>query len=443
LTVNENNVAFGSDGQSIIAFDINTGIQQWSFQPGPSQGAALLDPATQGGLAAVELADFNGEGVANPTALVSFDPTGAVTSTPFSASASTVSYFDPSTLLAMNTAGQGERVSALVASASDAAWFEGGNQKDQLAAPPASLSCVPATVVRAQSTTCEIKVSGAAPGAKITLSGWSFTDGTNTVTSTNATSSWPGKIVTSGTVSAKVSINGRPPVTVSATLTVTPRTDFAFTAVNPVQLQGNTLNCNGKIKILNSPPQDNGGTGDFLGFFCVVEAFSFGFDGITDNGPNNGYGYITKAFSQNQDGTPTTFQYIIVSDLLDSSSQFYRAQCGNFDPQSNPNGFISGLQLKTNSFDHEEGPVLSHWTNYVQAQNNPSNNIGLVLEGQIAVPGVDEAGFRVQINSVTSIAELTIAQITMEQPCGGDVRRDSSQSCTFFGNINFNNQLCN
>jgi hypothetical protein len=112
LTVNENNVAFGSDGQSIIAFDVNTGIQQRSFQPGQSQGAALIAPATQGGLAAVQLADFDGSADANPNAILSFDSTGALSPTPFSGSASTVGYLDTDELLAVAGSGQGEKLTA-------------------------------------------------------------------------------------------------------------------------------------------------------------------------------------------------------------------------------------------------------------------------------------------------------------------------------------------
>ena len=53
------------------------------------------------------------------------------------------------------------------------------------APPMPTLSCSPATLTRAQSTTCSVTASGTA-----TYSGWKFSDGSNTVTSTNTSSSW-------------------------------------------------------------------------------------------------------------------------------------------------------------------------------------------------------------------------------------------------------------
>jgi IPT/TIG domain len=50
-----------------------------------------------------------------------------LTSTPFSGGASTISYFDPSTLLAMNNAGQGEMVCASASLDLSAAWDEEGD----------------------------------------------------------------------------------------------------------------------------------------------------------------------------------------------------------------------------------------------------------------------------------------------------------------------------
>jgi outer membrane protein assembly factor BamB len=111
LVLGGSNTAFGSDGQSIVAFDVNTGMQLWSFEPSGFQGVALLGATTQPGLAAVQLADFQGEFDASPNALLSFDSAGAVNPITFAASTANVTYFDANTLLAI-TSSVGEMVSA-------------------------------------------------------------------------------------------------------------------------------------------------------------------------------------------------------------------------------------------------------------------------------------------------------------------------------------------
>ena len=83
--------------------------------------------------------------------------------------------------------------------------------------PMPTLACSPASLTRAQSTTCTVTASGTA-----TYSGWKFTDGTNTVSSANSTSSWAGTVVTSGTVSVNVTVNGSAAVPISASITVNP-----------------------------------------------------------------------------------------------------------------------------------------------------------------------------------------------------------------------------
>jgi len=71
---------------------------------------------------------------------------------------------------------------------------------------------------------------------------------------------------------------------------------------------------------------------------------------------------------------------VISPDLQNTSSAFYKAQCGNYNATTHPNGFISGSNLLTNTNRHESGTIQSHYENYVTAQNNPSNNLGTVAE---------------------------------------------------------------
>ncbi len=120
------------------------------------------------------------------------------------------------------------------------------------------------------------------------------------------------------------------------------------------------------------------------------------------------------------------------SDLLGGTT-FYNAQCGNYS-SSNSGGFIAGSQLKQNVFDHEGGSVFSHWSEYRDAQNNPSNNIGTVLETTTAPPGSTGATFA---QNAANAAAQRIGQAVSNEPCGGYVNNDSSQGCATCGNINY------
>ena len=284
----------------------------------------------------------------------------------------------------------------------------------------AKLTCT-TSVTRAGTATCTVTPSG------ITVSNWKFTDGTNTVTRTTNTGSltWSATMVTSGTVS--VTPAGASSLT--ASISVNSRTQFAFTAVNPTQVLANSITCyGGMTQTLPSPPVNNG----LVGFSCADMAYSFTFATISDGGPNNGYEYVTSA-SNASGGLPTKYEYIVVSDAFNTSSSFYTHQCGNYSA-SNSLGFIAGSQLKQNIFDHEQGSVLSHWTEYRDAQNNNSNNVGTVLEAAIGAPGSSGSTFAQQQSDA---AMQRIAQAVMQEPCGGTVNKDSSQSCAYCGIINF------
>jgi hypothetical protein len=127
--------------------------------------------------------------------------------------------------------------------------------------------------------------------------------------------------------------------------------------------------------------------------------------------------------------------YVVVTDLL-SATTFYNAQCGNYS-SSNSAGYIAGSQLKQNVLDYEQGSVLSHWTEYRDAQNNSSNNVGMVLEAITAPPGTTQTTY---VNSLTTEgqnAQNRIEAAVGNEPCGGDPTKDSSQSCATCGAINY------
>lgn len=225
---------------------------------------------------------------------------------------------------------------------------------------------------------------------------------------------------------------------INADITVNPRTNFAFTAVSPTQLMGpplpTSITCsNGKTQDVVSPPNPT----SVKGATCADLTFSFiTAPPITDNGPNNGYQYVTSVSDVNGSQT-TQFPFIVVPDLL-SSTTFYNKQCGNYS-STNSSGFIAGSQLKQNVFDHEQGSVLSHWTQYRDAQNNPSNNVGTVLEAMTAPPGTSQKTFGGNLTNAGVAAQNTItAAAGNEAPlCNGDPTKDTNQSCAACGGINY------
>jgi hypothetical protein len=231
------------------------------------------------------------------------------------------------------------------------------------------LSCT-SPVTRDGITTCTV--------TGVTVAGWKFEDGSgSSVTrSTNTTSlTWSGAMVTSGTVSVTVSGITNP---LTANVTVNPRTNFAFTAAQP-QKEGNPYTCvsaGGSEAIeVNNPPQSQNGS-DAIGKYCDIEDASYEPASISDDGPNNGYSYVLSATNN------ASFHWIIAPDAENSSTDFYQAQCGNYNPSTNA-GFISGVQLDANTVRHESGTVHGHYGNYVTIQNNSNNNVGTGLESAV------------------------------------------------------------
>jgi hypothetical protein len=294
--------------------------------------------------------------------------------------------------------------------------------------PMPTLSCSPASLTRAASTTCTVTASGTA-----SYSGWKFADGTNTVTSANSTASWAGTIVTSGTVSVNVSVNGTAAVPISASLTAKPRTGFAFSAVTPQQ-EPDPFAGNGCTIGVPSPPTSSG---DAVGKFCLAERFTVRTAPQITSGPNTGFSYVSSVTNSDSNGT-TAYYWIMSPDLQTITSAFYKAQCGNFNAQTHPNGFISGANLNANTTRHESGSVQSHYQNYVVAQNLPSNNLGTV--GEAIVGLTDPNTLASSATAALNGRQSTITTATEVEPC--DVTRNAS--CVFQGFINFfPYQACN
>lgn len=262
---------------------------------------------------------------------------------------------------------------------------------------------------------------------------WSFSDGTNTVNrGSSSATSWSGTMVTSGTVRVTVQQGGRTH-SLSKSITVNARNNFAFTAVTPAQVTNN-FNCqeNGTLSV--PVPPVNGGR---LGMTCLIQRASWNDTTITDNGPNHNFKYVTAASNSdpNQTAHPSTAVYFLIHpDLENTASDFFKAQCGNYDPVTNT-GFISGPQLLANTRNHEMGSVRGHYKQYVDTQNKPENNIGVGMEAMVGGPSTPLADFRQSIIAETNRRRNTIEQAFAVEDCNGQVNRD--EQCTYHGHINF------
>jgi hypothetical protein len=285
-----------------------------------------------------------------------------------------------------------------------------------------SLTCTPSSATRGSKVTCSVS----SPSGS-TFSNWKFTDSNgNTVTSTSTSSSWSGVMVTSGTVSVLVS--GSTPL--SKPVTVTNRSGFTFSAVTPTsEPNGFSTTVCGTISV-PSPPQ----AGKELGFFCIQQAYSFNTQSINDAGPNQGYKYITS-ISNSNGGTNTAYYYVVSPDAADPNSAFSKAQCGNYNSSTNPNGYISQSNLISNIIRHESGNMNSHYAQYVAAQNNSANNLGTVGEQIVGLPS--DTNFSGTVTGVLNPKLSVISSSAMTpEPCSANYN-GSVTPCVFQGYINY------
>jgi len=219
-----------------------------------------------------------------------------------------------------------------------------------------------------------------------------------------------------------------------ASITVNKRTSgFKFTAV-PASKQDPGYDCKEQGKLDIPPPVNNSA----LGLSCLLQRASFQQFTLGDNGPNSGYTYVTSASDKNDPKSPdspnTLFAYAISTDLQ-PTKDFYKAQCGDYDPVTDT-GLIGSAQLLSNTTNHESGMAVSHYKNYVTAQDDPANNIGVGYELVVAGPAENFAN-KVSMEINTRRTTIDNARVVEWCPgrCMGKVNCDDS--CTWRGNINY------
>ncbi len=286
-----------------------------------------------------------------------------------------------------------------------------------------------ASVVRGTSATFSLaKVCSTA-----SVRDWSFTEGANTVNrGSSAEKSWSGMMVTSGTVRVTVEQGGRIH-NLSKSITVNPRSDFAFTAKTATKkANGSSFKCGDLELTVPDPPDGRVSKKETLGRALTCLRYSWNF-GSPNSGPNQGYRYITDVNDTTTDNSvnpkETTFAWTITPQLEDPTSEFYRAQCGR-------DGFISGAQLLTNVVGHESGAKNSHYSRYVEAQNKQSNNIKAGLEAIVGPSTETEDAFKDRVKAEGDGRLSRIKAASEEEPCGeSNVRKD--ENCKEYGVINY------
>lgn len=152
---------------------------------------------------------------------------------------------------------------------------------------------------------------------------------------------------------------------------------------------------------------------------------------MVSGGPNNGYIYATSA-TNSYLTNPTIFQWEIVPDLDSTTSTFYTKQTGHYS-QSNAGGCILGSNLAAQTQRHESGAVQGHWGFYKNSQDNASNNLGTIIEGQVGPPSQTTTEFNNALTTAVTNAATTIKNATAAQPYA--VNYD--QNDLFLGPINF------
>jgi hypothetical protein len=105
----------------------------------------------------------------------------------------------------------------------------------------------------------------------------------------------------------------------------------------------------GVVILVPSPPDakfsENGTTMGDLGQYCDVEYYSFN-TATVPSGPNAGYQYVPSVTPSSAQGT-YGYYYVISPDLEDSANTFSKAQCGDYNASTNPNGYISQCAADT------------------------------------------------------------------------------------------------
>ncbi len=416
--IGEGNVAYGSMGQEIFAVDTQTLGQVWRTTTADQAHvlAALTDGHVLVHTDAGQLLNFDSAGTASiisdsfpgvaPTPdgdLVSFDTDGALTDSALDEALETAA--SPFPLL-------------------------DGNASLQRGGPTPRLTVTSGTVTRGKTAT--FKLTGAVTAANVT--GWKFeSDAGNSIRNDGiVATTWGGTMVTSGKVTATVNSGpGTPTKSYSRPITVSDRTSgFRFDAVTPQKVHsGDVTLSNGTALTLHDTPTHDDMQ---VGVSALNPLWHYTYNSVS-NGPNTGFWYMLS-IENSLNGAQTAYYYIVAADVENTASDFYRAQCGNYNPATHT-GFVSGPQLFADTVQHEAGTDgESHYMYYRTSQDDDANNIGVQAEKFVLGPTVTtQSQFTQQANQALGAANTRIQTATAVEPCGGIVR---GPHCEDHGGLN-------
>lgn len=301
-----------------------------------------------------------------------------------------------------------------------------GNPSRQMTAPRPRLSASTDQITRGESV--RLRVLG---GAAVGVSNWTFApqeSGINAITRAGGSSTattWNGTVVTAGTVSVTVG-SGASSRVLKHHIQVAPRTrtdsgaKWTYTPPEPEEVPNGT---NGFS--LPDPPAP----GTHVGYYLLAERIVVTAAPVVDDGPNHGLRFTTAVENT------SSFKYAIIASLK-APSPFFVAQCGNFDPVTRPQGFVSGARLLANAIHHESGKTpQSHYDNFVTSVSDPSNDPTILAE-TIVVLGDGQAHLDKSSLMLSPLFNRTGVETKIE-PCNGLVNYDSANNCQLTGNINF------
>jgi hypothetical protein len=292
------------------------------------------------------------------------------------------------------------------------------------------LTVSPNPVVRGQTATFTVQ---GALGA--TISDWKYLP---TVfaqverTQNTASTTWPGIIVTGGYAQVTVTMAGRTILLNSPQLTENARSGWARTAVSHTEKDAGDQTPSGHTFTFVDPPT---GPGTAIGEYEIDINYKFGHSQITDNGPNHGFRYVTSISDVNDTvspARPTGFYWAYLASLK-NQTEFYQKQCGTYDALNNPNGGISKENLVFGIKRHEALGTNSHYQQYVTAQNDPSNNLGIAAEAIVDAQTSTSQQFIDKVNGILGAKRELINAATAIQPPGAQYT-DGNQ---YMGGINY------
>jgi|RhiMetdeSRZDD1v2_1073273.scaffolds.fasta_scaffold00076_6 hypothetical protein len=302
------------------------------------------------------------------------------------------------------------------------------------------LTIEPNPVTRGEQAT--FRVLGA---HRATFEGWryaSLQDGEVLRQTNTGAVTWPGVIVAGGRGSVTVKMAGRTIPISSDEVQVLPRSGWAFEAEQATKKDWPFTTPDGHVLNPVNPPTGVYPVAGAMGLDLAwgglpAEATA----PIADQGPNHGFKFIRTQLSDigvkgppSQPITvPTAFYWVLVPDLENPTREFFQMQCGDYVPATQMGRFISGDNLQAQTIRHESGASASHHRHYVDAQNDPLNNLGIFAEAAVKGPNVSDQQFKDDVAAGLQTRVTRIYAATQVEPYGVNM----SDTGQFLGEINF------